>query len=203
MLSAINESIRVLKANHERCGEVVKTMLDSYGAIAKDLTVDGHVHDEHIIFWVKGEPWDGPDDTRARALDGALVGQNALADLRHAENVMLQVEELHSFLQQALTNDERSNGWDEDLVESMKGALGHLAERLGTGEYLTRDDFAVWNWALMLRRLTRREDWLFKSEAPEISYIKDGPSGGWWERVRFFDGRLVDLAGLDVKHAHR
>lgn len=197
-MPAVQESIRIIKKKGKGQGGWIKAMLDSYEWIAEDLTRFGYVRKEHIVFWGKGEYWDPKEST---GWDKALVGQIALSDVRSAEGLLMQVGDLHSFLFQPLPEEERVNEWNEELVTSITLALDHLAERLGAGEYLTRTDFAVWNGALGRDRCTREGDWVYRSKAPEISYIKEGPSLGWWEKVRYFDSRLVDLAGLDVEHA--
>lgn len=197
-MPAVQESIRIIKTKGKGQGGWIKAMLDSYESIAEDLIRCGYVRKEHLVFWVKGEYWDPKGSS---GWDQSLVGQLALSDVRRAEELLTQVEDLHSFLLQPLPEEERVNGWNEELVSSITLALDHLAERLGAGEYLTRANFAVWNRALGQDRFTREGDRVYRSKAPEISYIKEGPSLGWWEKVRYFDSRLVDFAGLDVAHA--
>jgi hypothetical protein len=199
VMPAVNESIRVIKEKGRGQGGWVKKMLDSYESIAQDLANGGHVRREHIVFWVKGEMWDPKGSS---GWDESLVGQNALSDIRQAEEMLMQVKEMRSFLLRPLPEEERANGWNDELVSSMALALDHLAERLAAGEYLSRADFAIWNRALGLDRFIRGGGFRFPgSEPEEISFIKEGPSGGWWEQVRVFDSRLVNVAGLDVMHA--
>jgi hypothetical protein len=184
----------------QRARRLDQGQLDSYESIADDLTQCGYVRKEYIVHWVKGEYW---DPRGASGWGESLVGQLALSDARKAEELLMQVADLHSFLLQPLPEQERANGWSEELVSSITSALDHLAERLGAGEYLTREDFAVWNRSLGPDRFTREGDRVYRSKASEISYIKEGPSTGlWWEKVRYFDSRLVDLAGLDVEDTH-
>lgn len=200
VMPAVQESIRVIKKKGKGQGGWIKAMLDSYESIAEDLAERGYVRKEHIVFWVKGEYWDPKGST---GWDKSLVGQNALSDVRKAEELLMQVRDLRSFLLQPLPEQERVNGWSEELASSISLALDHLAERLDAGEFLTREDFAVWNRALGQDRFTRQGDRIYRSKAPEISYIKEGPSVGlWWEKVRYFDSRLVDMAGSDVGDAH-
>lgn len=194
ILPAVQESIRVVKKLGKGQGGWKKAMLDSYEAIEEDWKQAGHLRDEYIVHWGKGELW---DPRHSGGWDKALVGQIALSDLRRAEELLMQVEAIRSFLFQPLLDDER--GWTEELVSSMELALGHLADCLRAGQYLTREDFAQWNRALGEVRFIRHGDRVYKSRAPEISYIKDGPLDGWWDQVRYFDCRLVDVAGLDVE----
>jgi hypothetical protein len=197
VMPAVQESIRVIKTKGKGQGGWIKAMLDSYESIAEDLERCGHVRREHVVFWVKREYWDPKGSS---GWDKSLFGQLALSDVRKAEELLMQVRDLHSFLLQPLPEGERANGWNKELVSSIMSALDHLAERLGAGEYLTRKGFAVWNRALGQDRFTREGDRVYRSKAPEISYIKEGPVvGSWWEKVGYFDSRLVDLAGLDVE----
>jgi hypothetical protein len=202
-LKAIRDSMRILEEAGLNRGGVGKTMWAWYQSLFNELSSGGHVRPGHWQGWNRqGDAW---DPKKPSPLSEALQGDNAIADIRDAERTLKEVGDMRAFLDQTVPKDEFANGWSTELAESLQDALTQIEARLRGGEYLGLPDFEAWDRPLRFAGITRRElRGISYIEADRrrlgvsIDFVETMPPGQWWERVRKFDGGIVNLAGTDL-----
>jgi hypothetical protein len=206
MLDAIEESIAIIKKHGRGQGGWVKAMLDSYEGILGELNDGGHVRPEHWVGWVRAEAW---DPKKGGWESDSLVGENAIAEVRHAEETLQATEGMRRFLQEPIPDEERVNGWTETLVAELTEALKVISARLRTGEYLRHGDWLAWDDPIRDAGVVRREltgisyvDRERHRLGMNIDFIESCPGGRRWERVREADERLVNFTGMEFSE-HR
>ena len=115
------------------------------------------------------------------------MGENAIAEVRHAEETLQATEGMRRFLQEPIPDEERANGWTGTLVAELTDALEVISARLRTGEYLRHGDWLAWDDPIRGAGVVRREltgisyvDRERHRLGMNIDFIESCPAGRWW-----------------------
>ncbi len=207
VLGAVRQSIAIIKKYGRGQGGWVKAMLDSYESILSELESGGHVRSRHWVGWVRSEAW---DPKKAGWESDSLVGDNAIANVCHAEETLQATEAMRRFLQSPIPDEERANGWTDTLVSELRDALEAISERLRQGEYLRHSDWLAWDNSLrnagIERRMMTGISYIDRERnrlGMNIDFIESCPPGPWWERVCKADNRLVNFTGMEFSDRRR